>query len=79
MYCFKIPILVDKPDLNGIIYSKEAIRNTYKDVKNISIKIPCNDGQVLPIGVTQEVELIEDKNGMHITGVGLVWHGDMEC
>lgn len=71
---FKIPIPVDKPDLNGVIYSKEAIRNAY-NVKGIPIKMLCNDGQFLPIGVVQEVELIEDKNGMYITGVGLVWHG----
>ena len=72
---FKIPIPVDKPDLNGVIYSKEAIRNAYKNVKNIPIEIPCSDGKFLPIGVAQEVELIEDENGMYITGVGLVWHG----
>lgn len=72
---FKIPIPVDKPDLNGITYSKEAIRNAYKNVKNVSIEMPYSDGQFLPIGVTQEVELIEDENGMHITGVGLIWHG----
>lgn len=75
---FKIPIPVDKPDLNGVIYSKEAIRNAYKNVKDIPIEIPCNDGQFLPIGVAPEVELIEDKNGMYITGVGLVWHGGTE-
>lgn len=72
---FKIPIPVDKPDLNGVIYSKEAIRNAYKNVKNIPIEMPNNDGELFPIGVAQEVELIEDKNGMYITGVGLVWHG----
>lgn len=75
---FKIPIPVDKPDLNGVIYSKEAIRNAYKNVKNILIEIPCSEGQFLPIGVAPEVELIEDKNGMYITGVGLVWHGGTE-
>lgn len=75
---FKIPIPVDKPDLNGVIYSKEAIRNAYKNVKNISIEMPNNDGEFFPIGVAQEVELIEDKNGMYITGVGLVWHGGTE-
>ena len=72
---FKIPIPVDKPDLNGVVYSKEAIRNAYKNVKDIPIEIPCSDGQFLPVGVAQEVELIEDENGIHITGVGLVWHG----
>lgn len=75
---FKIPIPIDKPDLNGVIYSKEAIRNAYKNVKNIPIEIPNNDGELFPIGVAQEVELIEDKNGMYITGVGLVWHGGTE-
>lgn len=75
---FKIPIPVDKPDLNGVIYSKEAIRNAYKNVKNIPIEMPSNDGQFFPIGVAQEVELIEDENGMHITGIGLIWHGGTE-
>lgn len=75
---FKMPIPVNKPDLNGVIYSKEAIRNAYKNVKNIPIEIPNNDGQFIPVGVAQEVELIEDENGMHIAGVGLVWHGGTE-
>lgn len=34
---FKIPIPVDKPDLNGVLYSKEAIRNAYKNVKDIQV------------------------------------------
>ena len=72
---FKIPIPVDKPDLNGVIYSKEAIRNAYKNVKDIPIEMPNNDGEFFPIGVAQDVELIEDENGMNIIGVGLVWHG----
>lgn len=75
---FKIPIPVDKPDLNGVVYSKEAIRNAYKNVKNIPIEIPCSDDRFLPIGVAQEVELIEDEDGMCVTGVGLVWHGGTE-
>lgn len=75
---FRIPMPVDKPDLNGVIYSKDAISNAYKNVKDVPIEILCSDGQFLPIGVAQEVELIEDKNGMYITGVGLVWHGGTE-
>ena len=75
---FKIPIPVDKPDLNGVIYSKEAIRNAYKNVKDVPIEMPNNDGEFFHIGVAQEVELIEDRNGMYITGVGLVWHGGTE-
>lgn len=44
---FKIPIPVDKPDLNGVIYSKEAIRNAYKNVKNIPIEMPCSFGDYI--------------------------------
>ena len=72
---FKIPIPVDEPDLNGVIYSKEAIRNAYKNIKDIPIEIPNNDGQFFPIGVAQDIKLIEDENGVYITGVGLIWHG----
>ena len=61
-----------------MIYSKEAIRNAYKNVKNIPIEILCSDGQFLPIGVAQEVELIEDEDGMYVTGAGLIWHGGTE-
>lgn len=75
---FKIPIPADKPDLNGVIYSKEAIKNAYKNVKNIPIEIPNDKCKFLPIGVCQEAELIEDENGMHIKGVGIIWHGDTE-
>lgn len=72
---FKIPIPDDKPDLNGVIYSKEAIRNACKNVKDIPIEIPNDNDQFLPIGVAQEVELVEDENGMHIKGIGLIFHG----
>jgi len=60
---FKIPIPVDKPDLNGVIYSKDAIKNAYKNVKNVPIEIPNDKGKFLPIGVCQEAELIEDEKG----------------
>lgn len=75
---FKILIPVDKPDLNDVIYSKETIRNAYKNVKDIPIEISNDKGEFLPIGVCQEAELIEDENGMHIKGVGVIWHGGTE-
>ena len=75
---FKIPIPVDKPDLNGNIYTEDAIKNAYKNVKNIPIEIPNDKGKFLPIGVCQEAELIEDENGIYIKGVGIIWHGGTE-
>ena len=69
---FKIPIPVDKPNLNSIIYSKEAIKN----IKNIPIEVLNNDGQFLPIRIAQEVELIKDENSVYITGIGLIRERD---
>ena len=69
---FKIPIPVDKPNLNSIIYSKEAIKN----IKNIPIEVLNNYCQFLPIGIAQEVELIKDENSIYITGIGLIRERD---
>lgn len=58
----------------------ESIEVTFKipipaDKPNlIRLRYHVVDGQLLPIGVAQEVELVEDKNGMRITGVGLILH-----
>ena len=71
---FKIPIPVDKPNFNSMIYSKEAIKN----IKNIPIEVLNNDGQFLPSGIAQEVELIKDENGFYITGIGLIRERDRQ-
>jgi hypothetical protein len=71
---FKIPIPVDKPNLNSMVYSKEAIKN----IQNIPIEVLNNDGQFLPIGIAQKVELIEDENSVYITGIGLIWECDKQ-
>ena len=75
---FRIPMPVDKPDLNGVIYSKDAIKNAYKNVKNVPIEMQNDKGKFLPIGVCQEAELIEDENSIHVKGVGVIWHGGTE-
>ena len=72
---FEIPFNLNEPDLNGTIYTKEAVENAYKDVKNIPIGIHDEDGRFIPLGVSQEVELIESEDGILIKGVGLIFHG----
>lgn len=72
---FEIPFNLNKPDLNGIIYTKEAVENAYKDVKNIPIGIHDDSGRFIPLGVSQEVELIESNDGILIKGMGLIFHG----
>lgn len=68
---FTMQTLLDKPNLNGIIYSKDVIENAYKNAKNIP-KILNDKREILPIGVRHGVELVYDKNGVHIKGVGIV-------
>lgn len=75
---FKIPVPVDKPDLNGNIYSKEAIENAVKNIDKIPLETFNDKGELVPIGVCQEVELVEDSDGLKICGIGLVYHGGTE-
>lgn len=75
MVKFEIPFNFNEPDLNGNIYTKEAVENAYKDVKNIPIGIHNEDGRFIPLGVSQEVELIGSEDGILIRGVGLIFHG----
>lgn len=63
---------LDKPNFNGVIYSKDVVEKYLQECKNASIEIPNDESEFLPGGVRQEVELIYDKNGMHIKGVGIV-------
>lgn len=72
---FEIPFNVNKPDLNGTIYTKEAIKNAYKDVTNIPIGIHDNEGRFIPLGISQEMELIESGDDIIIKGIGLIFHG----
>lgn len=72
---FEIPLKVDRPDLNGIIYTKEAIKNAFKNVKDVPIGIYNDEGYFIPIGVSQEVELIGNENNFFVRGIGLVFYG----
>ena len=72
---FEIPLKVDRPDLNGTIYTREAIKNAFKNVKDVPIGIYNDEGCFIPIGVSQEVELIENENNFFVKGIGLVFYG----
>lgn len=72
---FTIPFPCEKPDLNGNVYTKEAIENACKNLKNIPIGIYDDDGQFIPIGVTQDTRLIKDGDSFVLSGVGSIFHG----
>lgn len=75
MVTFEIPCAYDKPDLNGTIYTKDALEKAYKDVKNVPIGIYDDAENFVPIGVAQDVELVEDNGLLRIKGVGIIFHG----
>lgn len=68
---FTIQTLLDKPNLNSVIYSKDVIENAYINAKNTP-KILNDEHEILPIDIRQGVELVYDKNGVHIKCVSII-------
>lgn len=68
---FKMQIL-DKPNLNGVIYSKDVVEKYLQECRNASIEIPNDESEFLPDGIRQGIELVYDKNGVHIKGVSII-------
>ena len=50
---FTIPIPIDKPDKNGVIYTKEAIENAVNNLRtNLPIIYKDNESDAKAVGVT---------------------------
>lgn len=75
---FKKKLSINKPDGNGIMYTKEAIRNAYKEAQSrngLPIELPNNKGEFIQIGIVDRIELIEDDEEMYVKGHGIIYHG----
>ena len=74
---FKMKYPCDKPDLNGCIYTKEAIRDALKNknMRGEPILIEDNKGEFIQVGFVQEAEYLEDEKGIYIIGNGLIYYG----
>ena len=78
---FKKKLPINKPDGNGIMYTKEAIKNAYKEAQGrtgLPIEFPNDKGEFILIGSVHEIELIEDDGEMYIEGSGIIYHGGTE-
>ena len=71
----EIPVHFNKPDCNGVIYTKEAWEEAVKDVNNLPLEIVHDDGSSTVIGVTQDVRLIEKEDGGVCIVSGTLFHG----
>lgn len=72
---FEIPCHFDKPDCNGNIYSRRAREEAVKRGVGLPIEIINDDGSSTVIGVTQEIELVDDEENSYIKTAGLLWYG----
>ncbi len=75
---FETPCHFDKPDCNGNIYTRESWEEAVKRGIGLPIEIINDDGSSTVVGVTQEIELVDDGGDPYIKTVGLLWHGGTE-
>lgn len=66
-----MPIRVNQPDLNGTVYTEEALRNAYDNCKNVPIISYDKNGEETIVGVV--------KNAVYNDGIvevdGICLHG----
>ena len=74
---FKIPIKPNEPDLNGIVYSEEAIIKSLDSYKNSPVIISdCNGG--IPVGVIDKA-FISWSEQPYVICNGYLMFGGTEC
>lgn len=80
-----IPFPIDKPDLNGTIYSREAVEKSLTSIKSglpiiFRDNDKCPDGAV--IGMTSEktydITFDNSSQTLKVTIAGVVWYGGMD-
>ena len=59
----KMPLPIDKPDRNGIVFSKEAIEEGLKTAKNAPLQVIQNNDETVVIGTVCDIDYIKDSNG----------------
>lgn len=70
---FKIPVRVDKPDRNGIVYSANAIRKACEEFTSSPLEFVDENGTSTTIGTCDNLKFLEDVNMVCVDGY--VWHG----
>lgn len=73
---FKSKLPINEPNRNGIMYTRDAVIKAYEESRNrVLIEFSNVEGEFVPIGIAQELELIEEDGNMYVTGCGLIYHG----
>lgn len=76
---FKSKLPINEPNSNGVMYVRDAVIKAYEEARNrVLIEFPNDEGEFVPIGIAQELELIEEDGNMYVTGCGLIYRGGTE-
>ena len=78
---FKKKLPINESDGNGIMYTKEAIKNAYKEAQScngLPIEFPNDNGEFILIGVVHGIDLVEENGEMYIKGSGIIYRGETE-
>lgn len=71
----KIPLPIDKPDGNGVTYSREALVNGFKDCKGAPLVIVKDDGSWVNIGTTRDIQYHTSVDGDFVVVNAVLWNG----
>ncbi len=72
----KMPLPVDRPDGNGVIYTKEAfIIKAFEDAEDKPLEVIHYDGSTTVIGIVHSIEYVEDENGDYGLVSASLYHG----
>jgi len=74
----KIPLSVDEPDDNGVIYTREAIENAFENAKGKPIITYENDQRVCIEVVTSDAKIIETSEVVFAEVSGRIRFGGTE-
>ena len=71
----KMPLSVNNPDRNGVMYSKEAFKKAFEDVNGRPLEVLLIKGNRTPIGVIQDITYVEDEFGDYALVNGRIMYG----
>lgn len=70
----EIPVPIDKPDLNNVVYTEEAVKKACQEAKGLPIIMHCPNGETKVVGVAENVRY---ESG-HILVDGCIFYGGTE-
>ena len=71
----KIPLPIDKPDGNGITYSRAAFMEAFKNCTNLPFCVITKDGDWVNIGAARDIQYHTSPDGDFVIVSAVLWHG----